>query len=629
MSAKNKLLSSIAILIVFIITISSIVNYNQINTAATGAYQNQLTASTNLTAAAVEEKIQTYFNSLNAIGSSLDIQDGIVNISRQTINALIAQQKHLKVSNYFIGLPDGSLYDADSGGLHPTFDAIKLQREWYVKGMKGTGNVVTTPFKASTGEMSISLVVPIKQNEQVVALVGLSLLMNDLTKYINQLAEGRSLFVAREDGFLMAAYDPSLVGENLLEIRPSYAQYASMPHSSHSYSVPERGDFFVVSKKSEQLGWTVWSFENWENIKATSKQAVITNILSGLAFIILGSIAVSVLIQKLMYNPIGGEPKDIEHLVNKIANGDLTDIPLTNDKNIGIYRATLEMANKLRTIISDINMSSQTLIDVSSQLETSSTAVDTASNAQMMQLEQVATAMNEMAATVTEVAQNAVEASVSSSEANTSSQDGLKVVAQMNTEITNLVNDILDVQNAIRNVHIETENVGGILDVIRGIADQTNLLALNAAIEAARAGEHGRGFAVVADEVRTLATKTQQSTNEIQVLIQGLQEQATRSVVLMQTNADSAKSTLEKADEATASLDRIQSEIRKIQDMNDQIATASEEQSQVAQEINENIITVNDLARKTSLDVQENVRTSESLNTMAITLKDSVSMFKL
>ncbi|CAH8242390.1 hypothetical protein VAE122_30020 [Vibrio aestuarianus] len=97
----------------------------------------------------------------------------------------------------------------------------------------------------------------------------------------------------------------------------------------------------------------------------------------------------------------------------------------------------------------------------------------------------------------------------------------------------------------------------------------------------------------------------------------------------MQTNADSAKSTLEKADEATASLDRIQSEIRKIQDMNDQIATASEEQSQVAQEINENIITVNDLARKTSLDVQENVRTSESLNTMAITLKDSVSMFKL
>ena len=199
----------------------------------------------------------------------------------------------------------------------------------------------------------------------------------------------------------------------------------------------------------------------------------------------------------------------------------------------------------------------------------------------------------------------------------------------MNSDITTLVNDINQVQQVIRNVHTETENVGGILDVIRGIADQTNLLALNAAIEAARAGEHGRGFAVVADEVRSLATKTQQSTNEIQSMIEVLQEQANKSVLLMQDNSDSAKRTLDKAGEATLSLDQIRHEIQRIQDMNHQIATAAEEQSQVAHEINESVINVNDLARDTTVDVQDNVDTSEALIAMSNKLRDSVSMFKL
>ncbi len=373
----------------------------------------------------------------------------------------------------------------------------------------------------------------------------------------------------------------------------------------------------------------VWAFASWEDIKATSREAVITNLVSGLVFIIIGTLGASLLIQKLLYNPIGGEPKEIERLVDKIANGDLTDIPAAKGSDIGVYRSTLLMADKLKTMITDINLSSEELIEASSKLERSSIKVDGSSKSQMMQLEQVATAMNEMTATVVEVAQSAVEASSSSSDANNSSEQGLTVVAQMNSDITTLVNDINQIQQVIRNVHTETENVGGILDVIRGIADQTNLLALNAAIEAARAGEHGRGFAVVADEVRSLATKTQQSTNEIQSMIEVLQEQANKSVLLMQDNSDSAKRTLDKAEEATLSLDQIRHEIQRIQDMNHQIATAAEEQSQVAHEINESVINVNDLARDTTVDVQDNVDTSEALIAMSNKLRDSVSMFKL
>ncbi|CAH1558721.1 methyl-accepting chemotaxis protein [Vibrio rotiferianus] len=629
MNAKNKLLASIGILIISIVTIISVLSYNQINSSSTNSYQTNLSTSTHLITSAVEQKIQTYFTSLEATASAIVVNNQTASIDNRMVEMLVQGTKSLGVSNYFIALPDGTLYDSDSKGLHPTFNAKKLQREWYVKAMSGQDQVVTKPFKASTGQMSISLVIPVKRNGEVVAIVGLSLLMNDLTRFINGLAEDSNVFVAREDGYLMAAYEEQLVGEDLFELRPTYKQYASDASSSHSYMVPDRGEFYVVSERSKALGWTVWAFASWEDIKATSREAVITNLVSGLVFIIIGTLGASLLIQKLLYNPIGGEPKEIERLVDKIANGDLTDIPAAKGSDIGVYRSTLLMADKLKTMITDINLSSEELIEASSKLERSSIKVDGSSKSQMMQLEQVATAMNEMTATVAEVAQSAVEASSSSSDANNSSEQGLTVVAQMNSDITMLVNDINQVQQVIRNVHTETENVGGILDVIRGIADQTNLLALNAAIEAARAGEHGRGFAVVADEVRSLATKTQQSTNEIQSMIEVLQEQANKSVLLMQDNSDSAKRTLDKAGEATLSLDQIRHEIQRIQDMNHQIATAAEEQSQVAHEINESVINVNDLARDTTVDVQDNVDTSEALIAMSNKLRDSVSMFKL
>jgi len=287
------------------------------------------------------------------------------------------------------------------------------------------------------------------------------------------------------------------------------------------------------------------------------------------------------------------------------------------------------MANSLREVINNIHLSTNQLVKASGSLGESSDKVDNASQSQMMELEQVATAMNEMTATVTEVAQNAVEASRASDGASGNSQQGLSVVQEMNDAITKLASDIDMVQKSITNVHVETNNVGSILDVIRGIADQTNLLALNAAIEAARAGEHGRGFAVVADEVRSLATKTQDSTNEIQNMIESLQQQATRSVELMTLNQQNAENTLSKSGEANSVLVTIEKEINTIQDMNNQIATAAEEQANVAAEINETVVKVNDLASSTVSDVQENVQVATELSSMASRLRETIQMFKL
>tara|TARA_R110000851_G_scaffold226470_1_gene379173 strand:+ start:272 stop:2161 length:1890 start_codon:yes stop_codon:yes gene_type:complete len=629
MSARNKLLFSIGALIASIIIVLSILGYTQINDSSTSDYRKNLTNQSFLISKAVEGKVESYFVALESLSESLDIEQGQVIIDDKVIDQLVNGKERMQILNLFIGLPDGTTFGADSRGQIPNFNAKENQREWFVKGMTGAERTVTNPFMATTGDLTMAMVMPLKQRGQVIAVLGMSLKMSDITDYVNQLSSEKNIFVLREDGFTMAASYPEFVGKNLFETRPTYRKFAREVSSEHTYTVPEKGEFFVVQQRIDSLSWTVWAWASWADINETSDDAVITNIVSGLIFILLGIVGVYFLITKLMYAPIGGEPKEIEALVDKIASGDLTHLPVLDSKSAGVYRSTVTMANSLKKIISDINESSSHLLDVSSQLGESSDKVDTSSQSQMAQLEQVATAMNEMTATVSEVAQNAVEASTSSDGASQRAQQGLAVVGLMNQDITALVDNIGQVQDVISNVHTETENVGSILDVIRGIADQTNLLALNAAIEAARAGEHGRGFAVVADEVRNLATKTQDSTNEIQKMIEKLQAEALRSVGLMKENAISAGNTLDKSSEASNVINLIEQEIRTIQDMNNQIATAAEEQSIVAAEINENVVSVNDLAANTAQDVQENVRTAGDLNTMANRLREAISMFKV
>lgn len=248
---------------------------------------------------------------------------------------------------------------------------------------------------------------------------------------------------------------------------------------------------------------------------------------------------------------------------------------------------------------------------------------------QQGETEQVATAMNEMSATVSEVARNAANAASAAQEADTQAKDGSHVVSITVDTIHNLATEVERTAGVIENLKEDSISIGTVLDVIRDIAEQTNLLALNAAIEAARAGEQGRGFAVVADEVRTLASRTQQSTREINDMIERLQNGANEAVNVMQAGREKAEESVEQAGKAGEALQMITQVVDNIKSMNMQIASAAEEQSATAEEINRNIVNISEIAQETSSGSRETATASDELARLAADLQSQVGKFKV
>jgi len=250
-------------------------------------------------------------------------------------------------------------------------------------------------------------------------------------------------------------------------------------------------------------------------------------------------------------------------------------------------------------------------------------------NDQQQQIDQVATAINEMTATVQEVARNTSEAAEAAVKADEEADNGRAIVNQTLQSIRSLETTVSNATNVISTLDQDSQNIGTVLDVIKGIAEQTNLLALNAAIEAARAGEQGRGFAVVADEVRTLASRTQESTREIEETIAKLQAGAQNAVQAMTDGQEQTSLTVQKTNEVSQSLDSIAQAVGIIKDMNQQVATAGEEQSAVSNEINQNISRISELAYSSSEGAERTAHSSAEMAGLGNQLHQQTQFFKV
>jgi methyl-accepting chemotaxis protein len=280
-------------------------------------------------------------------------------------------------------------------------------------------------------------------------------------------------------------------------------------------------------------------------------------------------------------------------------------------------------------LVSEVDSALGALDGAVSGLSTTAETTQKEMGHQLSETDMVATAVTQMRATIDEIAQNTELAADKSNEANTNAEQGRQGVIQTSGSIGALSDQLSEAGNVVQQLDLDANNIGSVLDVIRNIAEQTNLLALNAAIEAARAGEQGRGFAVVADEVRNLAMRTQESTQEIEQIIQTLQSRTTDVVDLMQQCREKGNDSLEQADKTGELLGQITSDVTMVSDMNLQVATAIEEQSQVAAEVNENLVRIRDIADQSNQNALSIVAVSEQVAEQSNILVRAVQKFKV
>ncbi|WOD12506.1 methyl-accepting chemotaxis protein [Pseudomonas sp. NyZ704] len=347
-------------------------------------------------------------------------------------------------------------------------------------------------------------------------------------------------------------------------------------------------------------------------------------------FIILAAL-LTVFLAWILTNSIVRPIRQAVEVTERVATGDLTQQITTTGKDepARLLRALAQMQEQLRGTLQGIASSSTQLASAAEELNAVTEDATRGLQRQDDEIQQAATAVNEMSAAVDEVASNAVSTSEQSKTTSNTAIEGQQQVVRTVASIDKLSGTIQATATEVQELAEKAQNISRVLDVIRAIAEQTNLLALNAAIEAARAGEQGRGFAVVADEVRALAHRTQQSTSEIEEMIGTIQQGTERSVEAMNMSKTMAGSTLEQADAAGKALEVITAAILQINERNLVIASAAEEQAQVAREVDRNLVNIRDLSTQSAAGAEQTSSSSRELSRLAVDLNDLVNRFKL
>ncbi|MBB1273530.1 methyl-accepting chemotaxis protein [Psychromonas sp. SR45-3] len=514
---------------------------------------------------------------------------------------------------------DGKVISGDpSWNPGPSWDGRK--RPWYIATKKSNALIVTKPYTDSvTNEMLISVSTPLKDKDKFVgalffdvSLVGLADIVNNV-----KLFNAGYLFVVDSHGTTIAHPDEKKNGKNFSSYQPNI----QIKEQVQTIIINGQDFVFDFIKVPNQDWFIGMSIDRNIAFASVSKMRSESIIFAGVALII--SITLLLLLITKLMRPLSSLNDAIQDVAS--GKGDLTKrLKTDTDEEFALLASGFnQFTENLQGQIKQLKSIGGDILIGAEETAQGSEGATKAIQDQLQELEQLATAMQEMATTSVDMAGNAQSAAAAAKEADEATQKGTLVVNNTTESINTLSGSIDEAVAEIKTLENATTSIATVLQVINEIADQTNLLALNAAIEAARAGEHGRGFAVVADEVRTLAQRTQKSTMEIRNMIEQLQAGTSSVSKAMWLSKESATSTVDQAREASSALQRIRSAILSITDMNMQIASAAEEQSLVAEEINANTVKIKDFseivsegANSTNIAMQAqtgNVRKQESI----------------
>ncbi|RTE86043.1 MULTISPECIES: methyl-accepting chemotaxis protein [Gammaproteobacteria] len=633
---KGRLTTMIlALVIASVLAVSTLV-YVQYRAATTSAIENRLESAgqtatnsfvTWLTArqdevrmlASLEETRNIDIDSLGGILTSLAEAQGFYD-------------SIYIISTDGVGLV-GVKYENGSAVYVPPNQASSFQvadRSWFQSAMGGNDTFSNPLVSRATGNRISNVAIPIRNNGRIVAVFRAAVMLDNITRQVQQIS-----VVGNPDIFLMGgdrkAITPSRSERNAEATFQTTAADAIARGNSGMDIYQNAADEKVVGIYNyiDMLGWGLVIEKPYSEALAPVTRMFWTLLI--LVLVISGiSVAICFAITRNVNGVLGGDPNEARRIVNVVASGDLTqDIDLRGVAEDSLLAAIAKMQVQLRQVITDISNYSQQVASSATELSSISESTEAGIQRQNDQLNYAATAVNEMSSTAEEVARNAQEAATGATNATEESNAGQKAVDETIESVQDLNSEIKTTGEIIDELKRDSDQIGEVLTVIENIADQTNLLALNAAIEAARAGESGRGFSVVADEVRTLASRTQDSTKQIQDVVHKLQSAATRSVDAMERSQVKVEGSSQKANSAGESLRKINEAASVINDMVHQIATATEEQTAATKEITENIHAVADVANQTAETVSQSSEASESLATLAEKLQELVRQFKV
>ncbi|CAK1832257.1 methyl-accepting chemotaxis protein [Vibrio crassostreae] len=383
-----------------------------------------------------------------------------------------------------------------------------------------------------------------------------------------------------------------------------------------------------IAEKTPHWGWVVGTGIGFNEVNArfwstAQWQLFLCVVIAGL---ILSSLIVSI---KRMLALLGGEPKDVREAVQAVAQGRIQTTFETQATDGSIYHAVQQMSKSLAELVSNLDASMLALRGELQRVEDRAGSIAQLTETQQQSTEMIATAMTEMASSANNVADSASDTARNTDEADKQSQHTQQLIHNTVDNIQGLAGQLGTASEAVANLDNDVNNIAKVLDVIGDIAEQTNLLALNAAIEAARAGEQGRGFAVVADEVRNLAGRTQSSTKEIQLMINNLQEGSRNAIQTMEVCAATSESTVTESQNASEALQQIVVALESISSMSHQIATAAAEQTQVSDDISKRINMIEESGNQLSNVVTESHSSTQTLASLSNELEAWVNRFEV
>jgi methyl-accepting chemotaxis protein len=574
--------------------------------------------------------IQTWLESRIQLLQSLSQQvavDGNAPASLKRIIDLPAYTGNFQLS--YFGGADGVMFSVPAGNRAPDYDP--RARGWYKAANSAQQTIVTEPYiAASSGKLVITVATPVQRQGQMLGVAGADIDLTSVSAIINSLNFGGHghAFIVSADGKILIHPDSKLVLKTLAEAYPNGAPKVSPGLKEVEFDGKTQLISFTRVNGVPSADWYVALVLDKDTAFAMLSEfrtsALIAMVIAVVIIIALLGMLIRVLMQPLL--TMGRAMHDIAE-----GEGDLTKrlVIHGNDEFGALGTSFNRFVERIHTSIREVSSATGQVNEVALRVVAASNSSMYNSDQQATRTNSVAAAINQLGAAAQEIAQNAALASQHSSDARSLAVDGQQVVDKTIQAMQQLSAKISDSCGNIETLNSNTVNIGQILEVITSISQQTNLLALNAAIEAARAGEAGRGFAVVADEVRNLAHRTQDSAQQVQKMIEELQVGARQAVNIMTESQRESESSVGIANQAGERLGSVTQRIGEIDGMNQSVATATEEQTAVVESINVDINEINTLNQEGVENLQATLRACSDLEQQASRLKQLVGSFRI